>query len=128
MSDYHILSGDTSGNRFAVVMHIPLPDTDNAIGYNYRTALSEMRGTPFESAIPYDLGAEQTALDNGELIEHSFGYNSNPALTPVENRNILRQIWTELQQDGGFRQEAEPNLVAEMQNTLKYWHYQDNVP
>lgn len=128
MSDYHILGGDKYGNSFQVVFHLPFPNTNNAINYNYRTALSEQRGSPFVSAVPYDLGVEQGDLDDGALLEHSVTYHTNPSLTPVDQRNILRQMWSELQENGGSWQESEPNLVVEAQNRLKYWHYQDNVP
>ena len=131
MSDYHILSGDKNGNSFQVVMHLPFPNEDNAIGVNYRTALSEQRGSPYASVIPYGLAGEQTALDAGALLEHSINYNTNPSLTPAENRNILRAIWTDLQIEGALNSEmeaGEPNLIEEMQNRLKYWHYTDDVP
>ena len=48
MSDYHILSGDKNGNRFTVVMHLPLPDTTNAVGFSYRTAMVEWTASPIE--------------------------------------------------------------------------------
>lgn len=131
MSDYHILGGDKNGNAFQVVFHLPFADIDNAIGVSYRTALTEQRGTPYESVIPYDLAGEQTALDAGTLLEHSLTYNTNPSLTPAENRNVLRLIWTDLQVDdapNSNMEAGEPNLISEMQNKLKYWHYTDDVP
>lgn len=127
MADYHILTGDKYGNSFSVVMHLPIPNTDNAVGINYRIALSEYMPNPI-SRVPFISQLEQAALDNGELLEYSINYKSNPGLTPTENRNILRLIWNELQQDGGSYEDSEPNVITEWQNRLKYWHYEDSVP
>ena len=72
MSDYHITSADVFGNRFNVVMHFPVPDQVNDAGVNYRTAVVEYQGgAPIQSVLP-SIGAEQTQLDAGEIIERTI--------------------------------------------------------
>ena len=38
MSDIHILAGNTSG-EWQAVFHVAVPDANNAVSVNYRTAL-----------------------------------------------------------------------------------------
>lgn len=118
MSNYHILSADKFGNRFTVVMHFPVADTTNEVGYSYRTAIVEWQGgAPIESVLP-NPGTEQAQLDAGELYEYVYPFNSNPGETLTEKRDRLDAMFNS-------------NLVkvqAEIQKVLGYWGYERNVP
>ena len=79
MSNYHVLQTDRAGNALTVVFHVAVPDQNNLAGYSYRTALTEMRGTPVVSAVPYITVGEQTSLDEGSLEEVTRQLDSNPS-------------------------------------------------
>lgn len=121
MSDYHVLESDRyrRGKNFIVVFHIPVPDQDNEVGVNLRTALSEMRGT-VPSRVPANrLGAgEQAALDAGELYEHFWTYRARAGMTLIERRDELDTKFTAL----------SGNIVGILMDVLAYWGYSRDVP
>ena len=70
MADMHVIDGD--GNRgYKVAMHIAVPNTNNAVGVNYRTALvnSGLGGTQLtEGAGAGQITtAEKAQVDAGEV-------------------------------------------------------------
>jgi hypothetical protein len=76
MSDMHVITGDGDRN-WSVVLHIPVPNANNSVSVNWRTALinSGMGGT---TRLPDADGtegtisaAEKTQIEAGELYEHS---------------------------------------------------------
>jgi len=117
MSDYHILSGDRYGNSYTVVMHIPIPDQANAVGVNYRVALVQMLGDT-TSSVPFIDAGEQTQLDNGELVEHSEKFNTNPGLSLAQNRDAIDILYSS-------RVSQVQNYYA---NLLAYWGFNRDVP
>lgn len=75
MSDIHILT--TSAGRTRLVLHIAVPDANNSVSVNYRTALlsSGIGGT---TSLPDGDGtagtissAEKSAIEAGEIYETS---------------------------------------------------------
>ncbi len=96
MADMYVLTGNNS-NEWTIVMHFTVPDVDNAVGINFRTALvnsgiglgEDGRRTILPTGD--DTGgtistAEEALLDSGERFEHvgSFraesGGTSNAAI------------------------------------------------
>lgn len=77
MSDMHVMTGN--GETWTIVMHIPVPNTNNAVGVNHRTALvnsgygvTDGRRTILTqgSGVGEISAAEEALLDNGVLYEH----------------------------------------------------------
>ena len=80
MADIYVLTGDNS-NTWTLVMHFAVPNTNNAVGINFRTALvnsgigknEDGRRTILPTGD--DTGgtisaAEEALLDSGERFEH----------------------------------------------------------
>ncbi len=118
MSDYHILAADRYGNSFQVVMHFPVPDVENEVGTNYRTAIVEYQGgAPIESVLP-NPGTEQAQLDAGELYEQQYTFNSNPNETLAEKRDRLDAMFNDNRGD----------VQDDLEKILGYWGYSRDVP
>ena len=119
MSNYHILTADTFGNQYQIIMHVPVPDVVNGAGINYRAAVVQYQGgAPIASSLPWITGAEQTSLDSGEIVERSAPFHSNPNQTLTQKRDAIDIMFadktTEVQDDLG--------------NVLEYWGYDRDVP
>ncbi len=118
MSDYHILSVSDDGNKFSVVAHFPVPDTNNDVGVNYRTALIQMLGGEQVSRVPFIAQAEQDALNAGSLYEHSATFRTHPGEALLDKRDRLDALYiskaAEIQQVIAYR--------------LSYWGYNRDVP
>ena len=118
MADMYVLTGNNA-NEWTIVMHFPVPNVNNAVGINFRTALvnsgiglgEDGRRTILPTGD--DTGgtisaAEEALLDSGERFEHvgSFraesGGTSNAAI-----RSAIREFYaaknTSVQQDIGSR-------------------------
>ena len=118
MADYHLLSADKYGNKFRVVMHFPVADTNNEAGTNYRTAIVEWQGgAPIQSRLA-NPGTEQAQLDAGELYEQEYPFNSNPNETLVQKRDRLDVIYAANKADE----------QAKLLKVLGYWGYSRTVP
>ena len=118
MSDYHILSADEYGNKFNIIMHVPVPDVDNDVGMSYRIAIVQFQGgAPIASSLPWITGTEQTALDSGEIIESSIQFNSNPTQTLPEKRDALDMIYAQ----------TVTELQSKLSKQLQYWSYDRDV-
>ena len=118
MSNYHILTVSGDGNQFSVVAHFPVPDTDNDVGVNYRTALIESLGGSQPSSVPFIEVAEQAALDAGELYEASARFNTHPGESLLDKRDRLDALYTEK------AAEVQQRLAYQ----LSYWGYSRDVP
>lgn len=94
MSNYHILEGRSDGNHFTVVYHLPVPDIDNAVGFNYREAVRGQLGVDWASTVPHITIGEKTQILAGELYEHSWGYDTQPGMSLVEKREELDAKFT----------------------------------
>jgi len=118
MSDYHILTASDDGNTLRIVAHFPVPDTNNDIGVNYRTALVQMLGGSQTSAVPFIEQAEQDALDAGELYEYSATFNTWPGETTIQKRDRLDALYATKQAD----------VLTALSFRLSYWGYSRDVP
>jgi hypothetical protein len=117
MSNYHILDGRMDGNRFRVIFHIPVPDEDNDALVNLRVALVQLLDSTV-SSVPFITGAEQTQLDNGELYEYTWQYDTHPGLTLTQKRDALDTKFAEF----------STSVVSQIRARLKYWGYGRDVP
>lgn len=115
MSNYHITNGSSNGNVFTVVFHVPVPNVNNEVGINYRTAMVEY-GT-VTSSVPFISGAEQTQIDNGELVEYHHRFTTNPSETLLQKRDRIDALYS--------------IVIAKVQerwaNYLSYWGYSRDV-
>ena len=118
MSDYHILTTSGDGNTMQVVAHFPVPDTNNDVGINYRTALIQSLGGEQASAVPFIAQAEQDALNAGELYEYSATFYTWPAETVLEKRARLDALWAEIR----------AQVLQRLSYRLSYWGYSRDVP
>lgn len=116
MSNYHILEGRPDGNQYRVAFHIPVPDEDNDVAVNLRVALAQVPGDT-ASQVPFIESAEQTQLDNGELYEIVWQYDTHGGLTLVEKRAALDVKFTEF----------STMIVTQVRARLKYWGYNRDV-
>ena len=118
MADYHITSADVNGNRFNVVMHFPVPDLTNEAGTSYRTAMVEYQGGAPIASVLTNIGAEQTALDAGEIFERPYAFNSNPTEMPAQKQAKIDAMWAVK------RTEEQARLV----HILSYWGFERTIP
>jgi len=84
MADMYILTGNNA-NEWTIVMHFAVPDTNNAVGINHRTALVNSgiglgeggRRTILPTGDDTDgtiSAAEEALLDDGSRFEHVASY------------------------------------------------------
>lgn len=89
MSNYHILQGQANGNRYQVIFHLLVPDTDNAAGMNHRTIMAAQLGADWISAVPHITAGEIAQVEAGELYEFLFVYFTNPSVPLSTKRDEL---------------------------------------
>ena len=122
MSDIHVLTGD--GETWSVVVHIAVPDADNSVGVNYRTALvnSGLGGT---TSLTEDAGpgpgqispAEKAQVEAGEVHEHRVGFLlESGGTSEAEQRAALRALYT--------REKAAE--IARLQRELRYFGHTES--
>lgn len=119
MSNYHILSADSAGNKFQVVFHVPIPDQLNDVDFSYRTALVDYQGGASNIAsVLANPGTELTQMQAGELYEVISDFNSNPNESLAEKRTRLDIDFANVSSDA----------LAELQTILSFWGYERDVP
>lgn len=107
MPEIFILSGDSRGQSYQIVFHVPVPDISNNANTSYRTLISQHENTL--SIIPNLPAAIQTKLTNGELYEYSFSFNHNPVLSNAAEE--LKSLYNEL----------KPKILVALQNKYKFY-------
>ena len=117
MSDYHILTVSDDGNSMRVAAHISVPDVNNDVGVNYRTALVQMLGGEQVSAVPFIEATEQDALNAGELYEYSASFHTWPGETTIQKRDRLDVLYGE----------TVTRIQAVLAYRLSYWGYSRDV-
>lgn len=120
MSDIHILEG--VGNKWRVVMHFAIPNVNNAVGVNYRTALvnSGLGGT---TILPEGTGAGD--ISTGELAQVTAGevyeYTAHLLIeTGGSGASQVAMLTTEYNR-------LSSAVIATLQNKLKYYGYTQDV-
>jgi len=121
--DIHVLSGD--GSNWNVAFHFSVPNANNAVAVNYRTALlnSKLGGT---TALPDGDGtagtisaAEKALILAGAVYEHQATWVIETwGTTNAQLRATLRTMYA--------REEAK--VLAEIQRKLRYFgHVEDKA-
>lgn len=116
MSNYHILNVSNDGNLVNVVMHFPVPDTNNAVGLNHRTVVQQVFGVQ-TSSVPFISGAEQTQLTAGELIEHSVQFYTRPGEDTAGKVAGIESLFVD----------EQARVLAELAYQLSYFGYSADV-
>lgn len=121
MADMHVLAGDGLG-RWVLVMHFSVPNIDNEVSVNYRTALvnSALGGTSMtEGTGPGQISAaEKAQIDAGEIYEHSIrflaesGANTLPELLAAAREAYARE---------------ETRVTAQFQKRLRYYGFEGSA-
>lgn len=119
MANYHILAGRPDGNQLRVAFHLPMPSGDNAVGISYQNALAMHLGSGSASIVSaLLLGAgEQAALDEGELYEHVWQFDTRPEMTLMEKRDALDARYTAF----------TSAIINQLQMRLEYYGYSRDV-
>ena len=120
MADMHITTGD--GERWTIVMHFPVPDVNNDVAVNYRTALvnSGIGGTTVmaEGVDPGQIGTtEKTAIEAGEVFEHVGTFRVESGGTSnVQLRDSIREFYTR----------AKVDVIDDMKSRLRYYGHTES--
>lgn len=118
MADIHVLGGD-GVDRWTLVFHFAVPDANNVVLVNYRTALvnSGLGGTTsmMEGTGPGQITtAELAQIVAGELFEHSISPPLESGAT--DNTEMLAAARAMYARD-------ETQELAKLQRRLKYFGY-----
>lgn len=123
MSNYHILESDTKLSSTRAVFHISIPDENNSVGVNLRTALNYYLGErTIYSIVPdleTDFAAEYAEIIAASIYEHQEQFEfSNAHLPLVNKRSELDARYTTL----------STVVVTNIQKRLKYYRLDRDVP
>ena len=96
MSDYHIVDGDLEGEgtAYTVVFHVPVPNENNAISVNLRTALAQDTEVSKASKVPWLSQAHKDSLTNGEVFEVILAYRRDPNNTLGQDQAAIDVLFT----------------------------------
>lgn len=121
MADIHILAGD-GRKHWQVAFHLDVPDADNDVGVNYRTALANT-GSGLVSVMPEGSGpgqittAELIRLATGEVFEHVENIRSDThGQTPASQRASLKAAYAK----------AELDVLKNLKRQLKYFGHTES--
>ena len=123
MSDIHVLTG--RHRTWQLVMHIAVPDQNNAIGISYRSALVEsglggttqlLDGDGTNGTIS---AAEKVLIEAGEVLECSADYVLESGGT--SNAQLLATL-------DEFYTTRKPSILGNFQEQLRYYGFTRNVP
>lgn len=116
--DYHVLEISVDGGKAhaRVAMHIPTPAGNNAAGTSFAAALAEKNGT-VTSVLPSITGPEQTALNDGSLVEVVETVELIVAQSNAEKQAALDAAYTA----------AVAREQAEIQKRMWGWGFERNV-
>ncbi len=118
--NYHILNSKEKDQSVTVAFHIPIPNTNNSVGVNYRTALKQFR--PFTtSQVLWLTGPEVTQLQDGELYEHLESVVYRVVDTDIVKQGVIDARYNELKN-------GDKSVLKKLQSQLKYWGKDRNVP
>lgn len=118
MADIHVLSGNGI-DKWTLIFHFAVPNVNNAVSVNYRTALvnSGLGGTTSmaSGAGPGQMsGAELILIEAGELFEHSVSFPIESGSTDnAEMLAVSRQIYAR----------DETRMIERLQRKLKYFGF-----
>ncbi len=116
MADMHAVTGNQHG--WAIVLHIDIPDTNNDVGLNYRTALITS-GLGGSTSLPDGDGlygtisaAEKTLIEAGAIVEHAETLRlESGGQSAAQLRVTLREMYAA----------QSASILAELQKKLRYF-------
>ena len=118
MADIHVLLSAEGGGSIRVAFHFPVPDTNNDVGVNYRTALiaSGKGGTSVmaEGTGPGEITtAELVKIAAGEVYEHvrTIVYSG-----VMSGTSLLKSVRS-------FYGRDKASVTAGIVNALRYFGY-----
>ncbi len=122
MADMHVLESSGDGLSWKIVMHFAVPDTNNAVSVNHRTALvnSGVGGTTVlvEGTGPGQiLTAEKALIDTGEIFEHVAEFRVESGGTSTA------QLRASIQ---GFYAAEKSRMLALLQSRLRYYGHTES--
>lgn len=143
MANYHIGAKSADGRHADVYVHLPVPATENVAGvalgggvditYQDAQAAKLLKDNPggFVSDAPGIVGAEQTLLTNGELVEKFVRFRFDSLeLTNVERRDQIEggnenvigvaQMLVDIADSGS-------DLYKELIEPLAWWGYYRDI-
>jgi hypothetical protein len=125
MANYHLRIGLPDANAYQVIFHVPIPNVNNVVGVNYRTALvrSGLGGTTImaEGNAPGLITtAEKNSIVSGALYEYVSQINTNPGETDAQLQARLDAMYT------AFANVNQP-LLQGLQHQLKYFGFDRTV-
>lgn len=127
MSDIHVIAGDNT--NWTLVFHFPVPDLDNDVSVNFRTALANsgigidpetgrrsrlLAGTGLGQINP----AEEAMLDSGALFEHTINF-------PIESGGTSSAQLIRTAE--ALYNAALANRSADLQASLRYFGFTRDV-
>jgi len=122
MSDIHVLSGNGT-NQWDLVFHIAVPNANNSVSANYRTALvnSGLGGTTSMKDGDGTLGtissAEKTSIQAGSVYEHKISFVvESGGLTAGNLQTLIRALYNR----------EETFILAFLQQKLKYFGHTES--
>ncbi len=118
MADMHATTGNQHG--WAVVLHVDIPDTNNDVGLNYRTALITS-GLGGSTSLPDGDGtggtisaAEKALIESGAVVEHAETLRlESGGQSAAQLRVTLREMYAA----------QSASILAELQKKLRYFGY-----
>lgn len=118
MAHIHVLLAGETGDSIQVVFHFPVPDVNNVVGVNYRTALvaSGKGGTTTmtEGGGPGQVSAAEKALiEAGEVYEYPRSFS----------RGMFESAGAPLQAMRHFYAQDKADLTARLAVALKYYGF-----
>lgn len=120
MANWHALTGIEDGNAYTIVYHIPIPNSNNRVSVNYRTAIINS-GIGGKTILPDGDGtggtisaAEKSSIQSGALYEHVEPFLTNPGQTLGQLGAAVDARYTAL------ANAANP-FVAALANKLAYF-------
>ena len=120
MANWHALTGKDDANSFTIVYHLAVPNSNNAVAINYRTALVNS-GLGGRTILPDGDGtggtisaAEKTSIQSGALYEYVEPFATNPGQNLATLQAAVDARWTALSNAGGA-------FLTALANRLKYF-------
>ena len=115
MSDFHVLETSEKDHASRVAFHIAVPNENNAVSVNLRTAVSQyLAAQEVVTSVPWleaTNPSEYTQLQNGEVYEHSAEVRYSANLSVPEKRGLL---------DARYSQLAS-NIPAIIRSKFRFW-------
>lgn len=117
MSNYHVLEMSEKEHEVNVIFHITVPNENNEVGINLRTALTQYAPRS-SSQLPWIETLEMADIQNGILYEYKETVVFNANLTLVQKRSIIDDRYNTL----------ATVIVNRLRSSLKFWGMDRDVP